>query len=104
MALSLSKEEQEELSRSKKKVKDVRYARFRDKQESGPSSPNRGAGPWNQSMSFKDKLVGEIPGAYIQAFNFGEAMEDDAELNEEVENLRHGLVAVKFSSEFKQHI
>ena len=55
-------------------------------------------------MSFKDKLVGEIPGAYIQAFNFGEAMEDDAESDEEVENLRHGLVAVKFSSEFKQHI
>ena len=55
-------------------------------------------------MSFKDKLVGEIPGAYIQAFNFGKAMEDDAESDEEVENLRHGLVAMKFSSEFKQHI
>ena len=104
MALSLSKEEQEELSRSKKKVKDIRYAGFCDGQESGPSSPIRGVGSWNQSMSFKDKLVGEIPGAYIQAFNFGEAMEDDADSDEEVENLRQGLVAVKFSSNFKQHI
>ncbi|XP_065634091.1 uncharacterized protein LOC136069454 [Quercus suber] len=104
MALSLSKEEQEELSRSKKKVKDVRYAEFRDRHESDPSSPNCGAGPWPQSMSFKDKLIGEIPGAYTQAFNFGEAMEDGAELDEEVENLRRGLVAVKFSSDFKQQI
>nr|XP_023918488.1 uncharacterized protein LOC112030039 [Quercus suber]POF02866.1 uncharacterized protein CFP56_10923 [Quercus suber] len=99
MALSLSKEEQEELSRSKEKVKDDRYG-----QKSDPPSPNRGAGPWSQSMSFKDKLVGEIPGAYIQAFNFGEAMEDGAESDEEVENLRRGLVAVKFSSDFKQQI
>lgn len=105
MALSLSKEaEQEEPSRSKKKVKDVRHAGFRDGHESGPPSPNHGVGPWNQSMSFKDKLVGEIPGAYTQAFNFGALMEDDAESDEEVENFRQGLVAVKFSREFKQHI
>nr|POE73423.1 hypothetical protein CFP56_08726 [Quercus suber] len=89
MALSLSKEEQEELSRSKKKVKDVRHAGFRDGHDSGPSSPNHWVGPWNQNMSFKNKLV---------------AMEDDAKSDEEVENLRQGLVAVKFSRDFKHHI
>ena len=77
MALLLSREEQEELTRSKKKVKDVKHARFSEGHDSGPSSPNQGLIPWNQSMSFKDKLVGEIPSAYTQAFNFGDLMEDD---------------------------
>jgi len=52
-------------------------------------------------MSFKDKLVGEIPGAYTQAFNFGDFMEDDAESDEEVEVLWQGVAVVKFSKEFK---
>ena len=55
-------------------------------------------------MSFKDKLVGEIPSAYTQAFNFRDLMENNVESDEEVEMLRQGLVAVKFSKEFKQHI
>ena len=58
-------------------------------------------------MSFKDKLVGEIPGTYTQAFNFrdfGDFMEDDAESDEEVKVLRQGVAMVKFSKEFKQHI
>lgn len=42
--LSLSREEQEELARSKKKVKDVNHARFREGPESGSSSPNHGLG------------------------------------------------------------
>jgi len=104
MSLSLSREEQEELARSKKKVKDVKHARFSEGHESGSSSPVKGLGPYNQSMSFKDKLVGEIPGAYIQAFNFGGLMEDDVESDEEVETLRQGLVAVRFSRDFKQQI
>ena len=79
LSLSLSREEQEELARSKKKVKDVKHAGFSEGNESGSSSPVKGLGPWNQSMSFKDKLVGEIPGAYIQAFNFEDLMEDDVE-------------------------
>ena len=39
-------------------------------------------------MSFKDKLVGEIPSAYTQAFNFGDLMENNVESDEEVETLR----------------
>ena len=104
MALSISREEQDELTRSKKKVKDVKHVGFSEGHESGPLSPVKGLNPWNQSMSFKDKLVGEIPGAITQAFNFGDLMEDDVKSDKEVEMLRQGLVAVKFSKEFKQHI
>ena len=50
MALSLSREEQEELTRSKKKVKDVKHAGFSERSVSGPSSPVKGLGLWNQSM------------------------------------------------------
>ena len=102
--LSLSQEEQDELARSNKKVKDVKHAGFREKMGSGPSSPNHGQGPWNGSATFKDKLIGEIPGAFTEAFCFGELMEDEVDLDEEVENLREGLVAVKFSSDFKKRI
>nr|POE68641.1 hypothetical protein CFP56_70317 [Quercus suber] len=55
-------------------------------------------------MSFKDKLVGEISGAYTQSFNFGDFMEDDAKSDEEVEVLWQGVAAVMFSKEFKQLI
>nr|POF01449.1 uncharacterized protein CFP56_35727 [Quercus suber] len=72
--------------------------------DSGSSSPCRGQGSWSRAISFKDKLVGEIPGAFTQAFNFGDCMEDDEESDKEVEVLYEGLAAVKFSKEFKQHI
>ena len=49
-------------------------------------------------------LMGEIPGAYTQAFCFEEFMDDDAELDDEVETLRQGMVAMKFSKELKQEI
>ena len=42
--------------------------------------------------------MGEIPGAYTQAFCFEEFMAD------EVETLRQGMVAMKFSKELKQEI
>ncbi|KAF3968250.1 hypothetical protein CMV_007836 [Castanea mollissima] len=48
--------------------------------------------------------MGEIPGAYTQAFSFEELMDDDAESDDEVETLQQGMVAVKFSKEFKQEI
>ena len=103
-SLSLSREEQEELARSNKKVKDVKHAGFREEMGSGPSSPTHGQGPWNGSATFRDRLIGEIPGAFTQAFCFGELMEDEVESDEEVENLREGLVAVKFLGDFKKRI
>nr|POE57275.1 uncharacterized protein CFP56_01924 [Quercus suber] len=103
-ALSLSREEQEELARSNKKVKNVCHADFKEGSESGPSLPSNSHGQWSGMSSFKDKLVGEIPGAYRQAFSFGDIMEDEEGSDEEVETLRKGLVACRFSREFKQHI
>ena len=41
---------------------------------------------------------------FTQAFCFGELMEDEVDLDEEVDNLREGLVAVKFSRDFKKRI
>ena len=76
-SLSLSREEQEELGQSNKKVKHVSHAGFQDGQEFTPSTPSQGSSPWNRAVSFKDKLVGEILGAFTQAFSFGDLMEDD---------------------------
>nr|POE95451.1 uncharacterized protein CFP56_01494 [Quercus suber] len=101
---SLSREEKDELARSKKKVKNVKHAGFSEEPSSCPSSPCHVSVSGEQGMSFKEKLLGEIPGAFTQAFNFGDSMEDDVESDEEVEALRQGLVAVKFSKEFKQNI
>ena len=101
---SVSCEEKDELVHSKKKVKDVTHAGFSEGPTLSPSSPSHDEGYWKQGMSFKDKLVDEIPRAFTQAFNFGDVMEDDAEFDEEVETLRPGLVAVKFSKDFKQYI
>ena len=57
-------------------------------QGSGSSSPSHAGGAGNHNTSFKDKLLGEIPGAYTQAFSFDDFMDDDCELNEEVESLQ----------------
>ena len=77
---------------------------FQEGLDSAASSPRNDGGFWSKPTSFKDKLVSEIPGAFTQAFNFGNLMEDDANSDEEVEGLREGLVAVKFSKELKQRI
>lgn len=55
-------------------------------------------------MSFKDKLIGEIPGAYVQAFDFSEYIEDETESNSKAETLREGFATMKLSKAFKQHI
>ena len=93
----LSREEEVELAHSNKKVKDVSHADFeghiREGQTSFPLSPRNARHP----LSFRDKLVGEIPGAYVQAFNFIELMEADEESDAKISDLREGLVAVPFS-------
>ena len=104
LSLSLSREEQEELARSNKKVKNVSHAGFHEGQESTPSTPSQGYSPWNCAASFKDKLVGEIPGVFMQAFSFGELMKDDMESDDKVEALREGLLAVRFSKDLKQRM
>ena len=101
----LSREEEAELERSNKKVKDVRHAGF--------SSSHGGGGHFNgqpsvsrppETQTFKDKLLGEIPGAYNQAFSFDEQMDSAIESDDEIEELREGFAAVKLSKEVKHRI
>ena len=103
-ALSLSRKEKDELTRSTKKVKNDCIVEMERGQGSGSSSPSHRLGGWNNQGSFRDKLLGEILGAFMQAFNLGEAMDDDEGSNDEVETLREGFSAVRFSKDFKQQI
>ena len=61
-SLMLLTEEQEELTRSNKKVKNVGHAGFQEGLDMPSSSCSNGF--WNQTGTFKDKLVGEVSGAY----------------------------------------
>ena len=64
-ALTLSSEEKNELIRSNKKVKDNHHNTLK----------RTSVETWavinfvNPKLSFKDKLIGEIPGAFAQAFD-----------------------------------
>lgn len=49
-------------------------------------------------MSYKEKLVGEISGAFEQAFGFDNNMDVEGESDDEFTNLLPGKVAVKLSS------
>ena len=97
----LSREEEAELLRNKKKVKDVHHAEFNEGPSEG-SQDQRHQSVWGSpKTSFRDKLVREIPGAFAKAFDFMDLMDDDAELDDEVTDLRDGLAAVKLSRETK---
>nr|POF10944.1 uncharacterized protein CFP56_16060 [Quercus suber] len=100
----LSREEEAELFRSKKKVKEGHHADFHDGlSESGHSQG--GQSSWGAvKKTFKDKLVGEILGAYAKAFDFSNLLDMEAESDEEVEELRDGLAAVKLTRETKLRI
>ena len=91
----LSREEEAELSRSKKKVKVVHHANFNEGlSESGHSQGHQNA-QGLPKRSFKDKLVGEIPGAFTKAFEFIDLMDVEVESNNEVSNLQEGLAAMR---------
>ena len=64
---------------------------FQDGQEAGTDLPSGGQGVWSGSVSFKDKLVREILGAYAQAFCFVDSMDVEVDLDAEVETIREGL-------------
>ena len=98
-----SAEEEAELCRSTKKVKESHH---RDSQTNPLHATNllrKGTtGPSDHShenISFKDKLLGEIPGAYAQAFDFTEFIDNGMDSNSEVEALKEGVAAVKLSRE-----
>lgn len=103
---SLSREEEAELARSNKKVKDFHNTDFNDGSSEG-SLPRDSQNAWGRSnISFKDKLIGEIPGAYAQAFEFPNLMDSNVESDDEasIAELREGIVAVKLSRETKLRI
>ena len=51
--------------------------------------------------SYKDKLVGAIPGAYKQAFGIGDTIYGDLESNTEEDTPYEGSTRVLFSKEEK---
>ena len=61
---SLSTEEEAELTKSNKKVKDIHHANFMEDNVNVEKELSWGKGYASHQISFKDKLVGEILGAY----------------------------------------
>lgn len=102
----LSREEEAELARSNKKVKDIHHAEFND--GSRECSPSLGFHNTETSsgVSFKDKFVGDIPEAYVKAFEFESLMDEDVESDGENEKganrNRAGWVNVRLSKEMKR--
>lgn len=80
-----SREEDDELQRSTKKVKEV----------------HQSASPERAEKSYKAKHLGEIPGAYEQAFEFGNDMDTGEESDEDITEISSGVAAVKLSCETK---
>lgn len=92
-----SREEDEELERSTKKVKEHHSQRT----SSTLSSPRAG---WGGGVSYKEKLLGEIRRAYEQAFVFENYMDTEAESDDETSNLESGIAAVNLSGKRKASI
>ncbi|KAL0002524.1 hypothetical protein SO802_016305 [Lithocarpus litseifolius] len=91
-----SREEDAELQRSTKKVKEHHSLGL--SQSVSTQSSQEG------SKSYKEKLLGEMPGAFEQAFSFGISMDTEAESDDEFPELPIGEKAVKFSGSTKTRI
>ena len=83
-------EEDAKLQRSIKK--------FKDNASDRPFIPPR------KRMSYKDSLLGDILGAYAQAFRFDTTAEFGDESDTELDDLVHGMVDVHLSKETKARI
>lgn len=70
----------------------------------GESRTNQNSLGQDGSQSYRDKLLGEIPGAFEQAFNSDCSMESEAESDDEFSDLLLGEKAVKLSSSTKYRI
>ena len=82
-----SSEEEDELGHSVKKFK-----------ESGGGKQDT---PLRKNINYKDSLIGDIPGAYQQAFKLDNVWDDEEESDTEVEPLIEGMAEVKLSKETK---
>uniref|UniRef100_A0A7N2MLS2 Uncharacterized protein n=1 Tax=Quercus lobata TaxID=97700 RepID=A0A7N2MLS2_QUELO len=88
---SFSLEGENELARSTKKVK--------DSHNGGPAERiiNPGGTSFSSKLSFRDKLVGDIPGAYSQAFAFLDHMDAESKSDEEIKDIKEGMAAISLS-------
>jgi len=107
-SLALSSEEKNELIRSNKNVKDNHY----NTTGRAVIEPLVATDSIHPQLSFKAKLIGEILGAFAQAFDLRDKeetemtpsfSETDME-SDEIRELREGLVAAKISQGLKQRI
>nr|POE81054.1 uncharacterized protein CFP56_55205 [Quercus suber] len=103
-SLELSREEVAELRRSTKKAKETHQAEAYSEARLLGANAFTPPGKHEEKISFKDKLIGEIPGAYMQAFDFSDYVENEVESEINVESIREGFAAVNLSREFKQLI
>ena len=100
----LSSEEEAKLARSNKKVKSIHHANFTEGNTRTKKEYTWGKGHANQQSSFKEKLVGELPGAYRRAFDLMDQMVVSPEIELDTSSLRKGLAAVRLNNELKQKI
>ena len=105
---TLSREEEAELARSNKKVKDLHHAEFNVHPRESSPSPGLHNSQSFARASFKEKLVGEMPGAYVEAFDFDSLMEEgvdsDGEGGEDNGQMREGWATVKLTKDTKWRI
>ena len=85
------REEDAELQRSNKKVKEVH-------------SPNNSTRAKDGRNSYEERLTGVIPGAYEEAFSAENGMDTEAESDNESSDLAAGIVAVNLSGARKAGI
>nr|POE91644.1 hypothetical protein CFP56_18596 [Quercus suber] len=91
-----SREEDAKLQRSTKKVKENHS--WAPPQSISPQSAQE------RTQSYKEKLLGEMLGAFEQAFSFGHSMDTEAESDDEFPELPIGEKAMKFSGSTKMRI
>ena len=82
-----SSEEEDELGHSVKKFKESNGVR----QFVHPRIP----------VNYKNSLVGDIPGAYEQAFTYDKVWDDDEDFNTDIKPLLEGMAEVKLSKATK---
>nr|POE60085.1 hypothetical protein CFP56_68491 [Quercus suber] len=85
-----SSEEEAELEKSVKKPKDISIEKLFK--------------PLRPQVSYKDSLLGDIPGAYAQAFRFDRVEECEVESDTELDELVEGMVDVKLSKDTKSRM
>ena len=100
----LYKEKEVELAWSNNKVKDVHHADFKISQGEGPHQQYRDDFSARNGLTFKDKLLGEILGAYNWAFELDGHMDAEDDSDDEIAKLREGVATVTLSRKVKQRI